>query len=152
MWRHFEVIWNTFPLLPNFAAVNATVMQLRIKLESCWDMNKYFIQGSPTDRDAENSCGWGVWRFTWPYRNGISPVSLIWKIKHDFFCNTATFRTLTAQILVLQPRGQLGCLNSNLMSRLDGHFNFVIRRLADWNCNVQDLYGTAMCLTCTTSK
>ena len=40
-----------------------------------------------------------------------------------FFGNTTTFRTLTAQILVLEPRGKLGYLNSNLMLRWDGHFN-----------------------------
>ena len=40
---------------------------------------------------------------------GISPIL---KIKHNFFRNTTTFRTLTAQILVLQPRRQLGYHNS----------------------------------------
>ena len=51
-----------------------------------------------------------------------SPISSIWKIKHDFFGSTTTFRALTAQILVLQPRRQLDYLNSNLMLRWDGHF------------------------------
>ena len=56
--------------------------------------------------------------------HGISPISHIWKIKHDFFDSTTTFITLTAPILVLQPRGQLGYLNSNLMLRWHGHFKF----------------------------
>ena len=43
------------------------IIKLRIKLESCWDMNKHFVQGSPINRYAESSCDWGVWRFTWPY-------------------------------------------------------------------------------------
>ena len=45
------------------------------------------------------------------------------KIGHDIFDNATTFITLMAQIWVLQPRGQLGYLNSNLMLRWDGHFN-----------------------------
>ena len=54
---------------------------------------------------------------------GISPISPIWKIKHDFLDNKTTSIALTAQMLVLLPRGQLGYLNSNLMLRWDGHFN-----------------------------
>ena len=44
------------------------------------------------------------------------------KIQTLFFDKTTTSITLTAHILVLEPRGQLGYLNSNLMLRRDGHF------------------------------
>ena len=42
-------------------------------------------------------------------------LSPILKVKHDFNENTTTVITLTAQILVFQPRGQLGYLSSNLV-------------------------------------
>ena len=55
----------------------------------------------------------------WPMTiYGISPITFE-KSNTIFFGNTTTFRTLTAQFLVLQPRGQLGYLNSNLMLRWD---------------------------------
>ena len=57
---------------------------------------------------------------------GKSPISPTWKIKHIFL---VTFRTLTAQILVLQPCRQLGYLNSNLMLRLDVHFNLLMPKI-----------------------
>ena len=86
-------------------------------------MNKYFIQFAYKQvrrklmrRLRHAACDVShdqIW-----YKSHISPI---WKIKHDIFGNKTTFRTLTAQILILQPRGQLfGYLNSNQMLRWNG--------------------------------
>ena len=108
-----DVILTSFRIPSHGYQILRQVLRLSCNYELTWDMNKHFIQGLPINRYAESSCGWGVWRLTLPYM----VISPIWKIKYDFFDNTTTFKTLTAQILVLRARGQLGYLNSNVMLR-----------------------------------
>ena len=115
-WRHFDVNSNIFALLPNIAAVIATVIQLRIKLGNEQTFHSRFAYKQVRRKFIRQR------RMTFHMTiYGTSPTSPIWKIKHDFFDNTTTSITLTAQILVLRPRRQLGYLNSNLMLRWDGH-------------------------------
>ena len=112
-----DVISNIFALSPNFTAVIATVIQLRIMLGHEQAFHSSFAYKQVHRKRMR------LRRVTFRMTiYGISPISPVWKINHDFYDNT-TFTTLTAQILVLQPRGQLGYLNSSLMLRWDRHLN-----------------------------
>ena len=62
MWRHFKYLRIVTKFRGSYCDCNTITNQAGIVM----GMNKHFIQGSPINRYAESSCGWGVWRFNWP--------------------------------------------------------------------------------------
>ena len=116
-WRHFKCLRIVIKFRGSYCDCNTITNQAGIMLDHEQTFHLRFAYKQVRRKPMQLRCVTShdhIW-----YKSRKSHL----KNQTRFFDNTATFMTLTAQILVLQPHGQLGYLNSNVMLRWDGHFN-----------------------------